>query len=163
MTPVFGSVDDIFLVRSRYERKDVKYREDIKHAKEQSKTLQKTVAKEQAKATKAESDSAEYTTLLEKSEADAAVLSETVEVEQAKVDEIYEGLKGETEALRGALEAKKQELAPFKQESDQCRSQVRTVPRVSRVFPACVFRGVCAHVRSSFLLDRLRSFRLSTI
>jgi structural maintenance of chromosome 4 len=94
------------------QRKDVKYREDIKHAKEQTKTLQKTVAKEQAKAVKADSDGAEYKALLEKSEVEAATLSEVADVEQAKMDEIYEGLKGETEALRGALEAKKEELAP---------------------------------------------------
>lgn len=150
-----------------YERKDVKFREDIKHTKEQEKKLKATVAKEQTKAKKAESDTAEYEALLETSEKEAAVLTETVEVEQAKVDEIYSGLQGETEAYRGAscpayrqsplrcrrlshlssthtnccwaciamagwwlhvtaaaLAAKKEELAPFKQESDQCRSQV---------------------------------------
>ena len=46
----------------------MKCREDIKHTKELEKKLKSTVAKEEAKAKKAESDAAEYEALLETSE-----------------------------------------------------------------------------------------------
>ena len=75
-------------------------REDIKHTKELEKKLKSTVAKEEAKAKKAESDTAEYEELRQKSEKEEAALAVTVETEQAKVDEIYEGLQSETEAYR---------------------------------------------------------------
>ena len=61
-----------------YERKDVKFREDIKHTKELEKKLKATVAKEEAKAKKAESDAAEYEALLATSEKEEATWTATV-------------------------------------------------------------------------------------
>jgi structural maintenance of chromosome 4 len=107
-----------------YERKDVKFREDIRHAKDKEKKLKETIRKENAKVAKLDADAVEFQATLDKDAKAVEKLTATVELEQQKCDEIYESLKGETGALRSALEAKKQELAPLKETQSQHQSQV---------------------------------------
>ena len=110
-----------------YERKDVKYREDIKHDKEKEKKLKDTLKKERAKIAKTSAAIEEHDTSLQRSQQDIEPLTAAVQREESKVEEIYESLKGETEALRDALEDKKKELAPLKEEANECRSKVEII------------------------------------
>lgn len=107
-----------------YERKDVKYREDLKHAKEKEKKLKDSVKKETAKITKETKALATFESAAEEHEEKVKELTVATQKEEAALEEIYSVVKGETEALRNALEAKKKEAAPFRAQAEDCRSQV---------------------------------------
>lgn len=99
---------------SAFERKDIKIREDIKHESSQKK-------KQAAKAKAALEEKAALKTKLSELEVkvpemEARVLSvseEKVEAD-AKLDAIFESLKGKTEPLRLELEQKQKDLIPLR-------------------------------------------------
>eukprot|EP00935_MAST-01C_sp_MAST-1C-sp1_P001078 g1078.t1 len=110
-----------------FERKDIKYREDLKHMKGQLKKLNETVKKETKKAETALKKSEEASEALPGLEGDVVEAQEKLTAEEAKLQKIEESLKAETEELREALEAKQTELAPFEQEVDRARGELEAV------------------------------------
>jgi structural maintenance of chromosome 4 len=99
-----------------YQRRDVKLREEMKHAKAQQKKLQtkcKQQEKKEAEAVQAQEEAEESIPKLEQKIAD---LTDRKEEEDAKLDEIQEKTKGVTHQLRTQLEEKTAQLAPVQQE-----------------------------------------------
>jgi structural maintenance of chromosome 4 len=105
-----------------FERKDIKYREDLKHKKSQLKKLVETVKNETTKAGKALKKSEEAAAALPSLEEKVEETTEKLTVEEEKLQKIEESLQAETEVLRVALEAKQTELTPFEVEVDGARS-----------------------------------------
>ena len=99
-----------------FERKDVSLREDIKHAKETKKKFESKVSSENKKVeeSSAKADAAEQS--IPNLEGRIKNLEQTKIIEDEKLSEIFEQMKGTTEALRRDLEKKTQELAPISQE-----------------------------------------------
>jgi structural maintenance of chromosome 4 len=101
---------------SAYERRDIKLKEEVKHASGQKKKLQAKVESEaqkeetaNAKGLAAEESIPEFETQIEE-------LQERKTEEDVQLEAIYEEMKGKTHALRTQLEEKTQELAPVHQE-----------------------------------------------
>lgn len=96
-----------------YERKDIKMREDIKHAKGKAKKLDEKLAADGAKRAELEaraaSDAAAVPGLEAKREAAEAALG----AEEAKLDALLRGLRGELEGLGSQLSAVEGDLAPW--------------------------------------------------
>lgn len=99
-----------------YERRDIKMREDIKHLKSLKKKLEARIRKEGEKAEKSANKANEAEENIPELGERIVVLTEKKEVEDAKLETIYEEMKGVTEGLRLQLEEKTQELAPVQQE-----------------------------------------------
>jgi structural maintenance of chromosome 4 len=109
-----------------FERRDIKYREDLKHAKTQVKKLEASIKTETAKAkqlaVKAEAELASQPEL----EKSVEVAEQELEQEQTKLDKIEEDLKDETEKLRVQVEIKQHELAPYHESIDAAKSKTET-------------------------------------
>jgi structural maintenance of chromosome 4 len=99
-----------------YERKDIKLREEIKHGRGQTKKLGDKIKSETKKESTAISKGEKATERIPQLEEQINSISEVKVEEDAKLEEIYEEMKGVTEKLRRELEAKTQEVAPVKQE-----------------------------------------------
>jgi structural maintenance of chromosome 4 len=105
-----------------FERKDIKYREDLKHKKAQLKKFNEAVKNETTKSQKALKKSEEASAALPSLETKVEETTLKLGVEEEKLQKIEESLKVETEELRVSLEAKQTELAPFEQEVDSARA-----------------------------------------
>lgn len=99
-----------------YERKDIKLREEIKHCKSQRKKLEAKVKAESKNEIKAREAGEEAEASIPRFEAQIAELTETKAKEDAKLEKIFDLIKGKTDKLRVELEQKTQELAPVNQE-----------------------------------------------
>lgn len=101
---------------SAFERRDIKLREEIKHARAQKTKTEAKLASE----TKKEEDSIEKGQVAEQSipelEECISQMSEQKTSEDIKLDQIHDEMKGATQKLRAQLEQKNQELAPVNQE-----------------------------------------------
>jgi structural maintenance of chromosome 4 len=73
-----------------YERKDVKFREDLKHAKEKEKKLKDTAKKETAKVAKETAALSEAESQMEQHQVTATELTVNVQNEEQKLEEIYD-------------------------------------------------------------------------
>jgi len=83
-----------------FERKDIKYREDIKHAKAQAKKAASTVKRNQNKAKKCEKTVMELQESIPSLEDKIEAAKMRKKEEEAKLDEIYDSIKEKTEQLR---------------------------------------------------------------
>uniref|UniRef100_A0A7S2JYQ7 Structural maintenance of chromosomes protein n=1 Tax=Leptocylindrus danicus TaxID=163516 RepID=A0A7S2JYQ7_9STRA len=99
-----------------YERRDIKMREDIKHLKSLKKKLEAKIRKESEKAEKSSNKAIAAEESIPELEKRIEALTEGKAIEDAKLEKIYEDMKGVTEGLRLELEQKTQELAPVQQE-----------------------------------------------
>jgi structural maintenance of chromosome 4 len=99
-----------------YERKDIKLREEIKHARTQKKKLADKIKAEAKKETTAVNKGEKATESIPQLEEKIVELTESKAEQDAKLEQIYEEMKGVTQKLRVELESKTQELAPVKQE-----------------------------------------------
>lgn len=99
-----------------YERRDIKLREDIKHEKANKKKLALKVTTETKKESEGEAKSRAAEESVPILEQELKDLTGKKSEEDAKLEQIFEETKGETENLRRELEIKTQELAPVTQE-----------------------------------------------
>jgi structural maintenance of chromosome 4 len=99
-----------------YERKDIKLREEIKHAKTQKKKLEAKVKSETKKEETAVKTGEEAEASIPELEERVEELTEHKAQEDEKLEAIFEEMKGVTDNLRVELEKKSNELAPVKQE-----------------------------------------------
>ena len=96
---------------SAYERKDLELQENRKHTKSQIDKLKVAVAKDQKKEEESlsEADKASKVVATTKEKIDETTASKVAE--EARLEEILEGLRGSTQELRNKLEAAQAELA----------------------------------------------------
>ena len=99
-----------------FERKDIAYREKMKHQKATVKKLEATIKRESKKA-------AELQAVSEEREAALPALRAAVEARHSEqraceqqLEEVHASLEGETATLREQLEAKQTDLAPVRQQ-----------------------------------------------
>ena len=88
-----------------FERRDIKTREDVKHSKSEVKRLKDKVTKEGKKAKAAEKKSKEAASSVPSLEAEVAKAAAKKEKEDEKLEEILEGVKGETGRVREEVRA----------------------------------------------------------
>lgn len=150
-----------------YERKDVKFREDMKHGKEKQKVLKETIKKENSKVSKLSASAEANLSLLERNELEFVELTKASQVEERKLSEVYDSLKGETEALRKALESKKMELAPHKNTLDQLQSQLDVVEAERQMLVATQHSGTkqlkAAEAAIAAILEKERELQNSLV
>jgi len=99
-----------------FERRDIQLREEIKHQKANKKKLQAKTLKEGKKEEESVSKGQEAEDIIPQVENEVEELTGAKAEEDAKLDQIFEESKGETDNLRQELQAKTQELAPVAQE-----------------------------------------------
>ena len=99
-----------------YERRDIKMREEIKHAKAQKKKLDTKLKNEAKKEQDAIAKGEAAQESIPQLEQQIEELTELKAEEDGKLEEIYDNMKGVTNQLRSELEEKTQELAPVNQE-----------------------------------------------
>lgn len=105
-----------------FERKDVKHREDAKHAKLKEKKLMKQLEKEEHACAEQETwakNYAEDTVRIERELRDAQA---TLSTEEEALEAIYESLKGETASVQAELEAQQRAQAPCRKRVDEAQS-----------------------------------------
>jgi structural maintenance of chromosome 4 len=98
---------------SVYERKDVKLREDIKHSAAKEKKLQSSIEKDKKKLREKKAEVKRQEEDVIRFEQEIQKLTKELSVEEAKMEKIYSGLKGEVAELQVELESKQKELAPW--------------------------------------------------
>ena len=103
-----------------FERRDIKLREDIKHGKATIKKLEDKIKNEDEKVAENQDKSDKAEKSIPKLEKKITTLSADKVEEDAKLEAIYESLKGVTAELRAQLEVKTAELAPIKEEVSVC-------------------------------------------
>ncbi|CAB9521168.1 Structural maintenance of chromosomes protein 4 (Fragment) [Seminavis robusta] len=129
-TKVYNKIrDELEITKEEFtafERRDIKLREEIKHAKEQlkkAKTKVTTATKKQEEATRKGQEAEESIPDLEQ---ECAELTDQKTVQDEKLDQIQEDVKEITKELRTKLEAKTKELAPVKQELGTFKASLDT-------------------------------------
>jgi structural maintenance of chromosome 4 len=107
-----------------FERKDIKYREDLKHLKSKLKKVEDKSAKDAAKLSAVEAEGAALEAavpeLRAKAEAAQAKLGPSEEV----LEGMLEGIKGEVEGLRGKLRGVRADLAPWQKQMTEVNSRI---------------------------------------
>lgn len=109
-----------------FERKDIKIREEIKHAKAEIKKLSAKVETETKNGVAAVAKSDEAKQSIPELEAKIETLSTAKTEEDAKLEKIFDDIKGVTQQLRSELEEKLQELAPINQEKSEFQNKLDT-------------------------------------
>eukprot|EP00939_MAST-03C_sp_MAST-3C-sp1_P001736 g1736.t1 len=109
-----------------FERKDIKYREDIKHAKLEKKKAVAAVKRNKKKAETSAKEALRIEESIPSLEDAIKAANETKIAEEAKLDKIYESIKGETEQLRVQMKAKEKELEPLQRKVDDASASVTT-------------------------------------
>ena len=99
-----------------YERKDIQLKEDVKAEKAKVKKLETKVKAEKKKEAEATAKAAEAEESIPALEEKLVECQEAKAEEDAKLEDIFEQVKGKTDQLRVELEEKTQELTPVKQE-----------------------------------------------
>jgi structural maintenance of chromosome 4 len=119
---------------SAFERKDIKYREDMKHEKSQkkkfktkAKKLADDVTKLQERLVQGEKDLPELQSKLED-------LTQDKEKAAAKLELAMDSFKGKTEPLRNALEAQQKELIPLKKVLNEFQQNVSVCEAELNIF-----------------------------
>lgn len=124
-----------------YERKDIKLREEIKHARLQKKKLADKIKAEAKKETTAITKGEKATESIPQLEEKIVELTELKAEEDAKLEQIYEEMKGVTQKLRVELESKAQELAPVKQERAVFQAELDTAETELKLLEDAVTRA----------------------
>ena len=109
-----------------FERKDIKYREDIKHAEAQAKKLGKAAEKEATKQSDAVAKNEELAASVPALEAALEGLKVEQTHEAEALEAIQEENKEETGRLAAAKEAKEAELEPWATETAEAKVKVDT-------------------------------------
>ena len=117
-----GEMDRVKSEFAVFERKDIKFKEDIKHLKAKDKKVRETVVKEQDKADKARESIPKQEKAITEAEATIAKMEKLIPDETKVLDKMYEATKGETDALRVKLEKAQEELVPWTKASNEAQS-----------------------------------------
>lgn len=109
-----------------YERRNIKMKEEIKHAKAEQKKIQTKLTSETKKEAAAVAKGQEATENIPELEKKIESLTKKKATEDAKLEDIYEDMKEITQNLRGELEQKTQELAPVNEERSVFQANLDT-------------------------------------
>nr|CAD32690.1 SMC4 protein [Oryza sativa] len=96
-----------------FERKDVKYREDLKHLKQKIKKLEDKTEKDTSKIDESTKEVEESSSLIPQLEEEIPKLQEKFNEEEKVLEQIKENSRGETERLRSKLTQVRSELEPW--------------------------------------------------
>ncbi|KAG2619207.1 structural maintenance of chromosomes protein 4-like [Panicum virgatum] len=96
-----------------FERKDVKYREDLKHLKQKIKKLEDKVQKDMSKRDESTKEMEESSNLIPQLEGKIPKLQEQLNEEEKLLEQIKESSREETEKLRAELTQVRTELEPW--------------------------------------------------
>ncbi|KAJ3297941.1 hypothetical protein HK104_011341 [Borealophlyctis nickersoniae] len=97
----------------KFDRAEIELREKEKHLSAKQKKLTKTLQAERLTRSEHETWMQNFDSDLNKANEEAETLAERMAVEEAKLEEIRESLKGKTEVFQVKIEKKQQELAPW--------------------------------------------------
>ena len=117
-----GEMDRVKSEFAVFERKDIKFKEDIKHLKAKDKKVRETVVKEQDKADKARESIPKQEKAITEAEATIAKMEKLIPDETKVLEKMFEATKGETDALRVKLEKAQEELVPWTKASNEAQS-----------------------------------------
>lgn len=107
-----------------FERKDIKYREDLKHMKAKVKKLEDKVAKDSAKLESCKAEAETMASAVPQLQARAEEAAGKLASAEEKLEAMAEGIKGEVEGLRSQLRDARAELAPWERDMTQVRSRI---------------------------------------
>ncbi|GKY99335.1 hypothetical protein MPSEU_000888500 [Mayamaea pseudoterrestris] len=124
-----------------FERKDIKFKEEIKHAKDEIKKLKAKIVAETKNEETAAAKREEATESLPGLEAKIEQLSISKAEEDEKLETIHEETKGVTQQLRAELEVKTQELAPIQQERSKFQNKLDTAETKVRLLEDATTRA----------------------
>ena len=107
-----------------FERKDIAFREQIKHQKASVKKLEATIKREEKKASELQGVAQERESALPELRAAVEGRRAEQQAHEAKLDEVQASLKGETAQLREQLEREQTALAPVRQELADAQAEL---------------------------------------
>ena len=119
---VASAVEEYAKDWAAFERKDVKFREDMKNAKQQVKKAERALKVTAKTRAAAETELAGHTKRLPGLKQDLPILRESLVAAEQKVEELFEANKGKTAGLRGELKAKQKELKAVRARLDASQS-----------------------------------------
>ena len=119
---ISNAVEECAKEWSAFERKDVKYREDMKNAKQQIKKAERSLKTSAKQRTAAEQEREGYMKRLPGLQENIPVLRESLAAAEQKVEELFEANKGKTAGLRGELKQKQKELKKVRSQLDKSQA-----------------------------------------
>eukprot|EP00898_Chlorokybus_atmophyticus_P007674 jgi/Chlat1/7908/Chrsp68S07350 len=108
---------------SSFERKDIQYRESLKHVKSKLKKLDDKITKDAAKQGKLQEESAAATEEIPKLEAKQEKLGVKLSVDEQVLQQMLDGIKDEVEGYRMQLDTVQEKLAPWERQLSELQSQ----------------------------------------
>jgi len=111
----------------KFEREDIKNREESKHLKTQLRKAQAAVEKETRKMGEVKGVLANLQEDVPRIEGEEQALSATIQREEAELQVLYEGFKGQTEPIRKKIEQKQREREPEAQKLASLQSDEQLV------------------------------------
>jgi len=109
-----------------FERKDIKYREDIKHAKHEAKKASAAIKRNKKKADERAKEALRLEESIPSLEDAIESAKKVKEAEETKLEAVYESIKGKTEELRVEMKKKEKELEPWRQKVDDASAKAKT-------------------------------------
>jgi structural maintenance of chromosome 4 len=109
---------------AEFESKDVKFREDLKHMKQQVKKLDEKLIKEIAQKEKIDVECESIEKDVPALEARKAELESRVQGEESKLDEMLNGLKGEMTDIGAKIDSVERDLQPWEGKIADARGEV---------------------------------------
>jgi len=113
MNEIQQNLDNSTKEFAEFEKKDVKFREDLKHMKQQVKKLDEKLAKEIAQKEKIVVECENIEKDVPALETRKADLEAKVQGEESKLDEMLDGLKGEMAEIGAKIDGVEKELQPW--------------------------------------------------
>eukprot|EP01028_Stygiella_incarcerata_P005101 TRINITY_DN2186_c0_g1_i1.p1 TRINITY_DN2186_c0_g1~~TRINITY_DN2186_c0_g1_i1.p1 ORF type:complete len:1295 (-),score=482.64 TRINITY_DN2186_c0_g1_i1:277-3999(-) len=107
-----------------FERKDVKFREDIKHDKQKIRQFENAIAQDKRKLEADTRQLEEDREKIETTQKDLDALQPQIRHREAELDRFTESLESETREFRRQIEEKHKERVPWQQEIDQGQQKI---------------------------------------
>ncbi|KAL0027544.1 hypothetical protein WJX77_009918 [Trebouxia sp. C0004] len=107
-----------------FERKDIKYREDLKHLKAKLKRLQDRLAKDSARMQAGSTEAEQLATGIPELTTKAQQLEQQLQAQEQVLQQLQEGVRGEVEQHTQALQEVRRQLAPWDQQISQVQSRL---------------------------------------
>jgi len=117
-------LEDATMEFKEFERKDIQYREDIKHLKIKLKKAEDKATKDVKKAEQAESEAQRIAFEIPNLERRAAEATKQLEPAEKKMEEMIAGTQGESEELLGDLRRVRADLAPWEKKITNVKSRI---------------------------------------
>lgn len=132
-----------------FERKDVKYREDLKHDKAKEKKLEAAIARHRKNIEEMEKKLRDDKESLPEVRVRIKKLEELKAKEESALEAIFESLKGKTEHLRVDMEAKQKELIPLRRDVNATKQDVDVTQSELRIFNDKVSNATAKHAEAT--------------